>query len=189
MPRGADVETAPAGQSPAGGNAAAFERVYRENVRKVYAYVYARLGNHHDAEDVTEDTFLRAWGAFARYEERGLPIVVWLLRIATNCVVDFRRKRRPQGLSPLEEALSQPEPSPGPQELAEVGQTREQLRSLLQRLPPDYQQVIVLRYWAGLDSKEMAQAMGRSEGAVKALLYRATKALREMVAGQGPETL
>jgi len=133
------------------------------------------------AEDVTSETFRQAFQKLSRFQWRGVPFSSWLFRIAANAATDLGRRRgRQVPLGALPE-----EPADPSNELAQV-EERVQLFGLVDRLPVDQRRVIVLRFARGERVKEIAQAMGRSEGAVKQLQFRALESLRAWM-GEGHE--
>lgn len=166
----------------------AFGKLYQKYVGKIYNYVYARIGNREDAEDLTARTFYRALRNIGSYKERGLPFLAWLYRIAHNVVANwFRdnkvRRRRGEiflGWETVESRLRE-----CPEARTQVNEEREALFAAIKRLPPDYQQLLVLKLLEGMSNTEIGQVMGRSVGAIKSLYFRALIALREDLEKQG----
>jgi RNA polymerase sigma-70 factor (ECF subfamily) len=160
-----------------------FTELYREHLRDVYSYAYYRVGNHHDAEDITEQTFLQAYRHFerARRESDGRPLRPWLIRIAHNLAANhFRdRSRRPQ--SPLEES----EPTLAALvDTARVVEGRAELQRVLRgvaKLPDDRREALIMRFALAMDNREIARAMGKSDGATKVLLHRAIRQLEQIL--------
>jgi RNA polymerase sigma-70 factor, ECF subfamily len=160
----------------------AFSDLYREHLRDVYSYAYYRVGNHHDAEDLTEQTFLQAYRHFerARRESDGRPLRPWLIRIAHNLASNFHRdrSRRPTA------ALDSVEPISAPHGTEQVVEGRERLQHVfegLTRLPDDRRDALVMRFALGMDNREIARALGRTDGATKVLIHRAIKQLEEVM--------
>jgi RNA polymerase sigma-70 factor, ECF subfamily len=158
----------------------AFEELYRTHLRDVYSYAYYRVGNHHDAEDVTEQAFLQAYRHFerARRESNGRPLRPWLIRIAHNLASNYHRdrSRRPEA------ALEAVEPPSDPHGTEQIVEGREELRLVidrLDRLPDDRRDALIMRFALGMSNREIARALGRSDGATKVLLHRAIKQLEE----------
>jgi RNA polymerase sigma-70 factor (ECF subfamily) len=156
----------------------AFTELYRSHVRDVYSYAYYRCGNHHDAEDLTEQTFLQAYRHFerAQKESHGRPLRPWLIRIAHNLAANYYRDRSRKPQTNLEDAGILAEPH----ETAELVEGREELERVLegvQRLPDDRREALIMRFALGMDNKEIAGAMGKTEGATKVLLHRAIRQL------------
>lgn len=159
-------------------NSDAFGELYSRYYSRVYAYVYSRTSNRENAEDITSDTFLLAFEKLDRYEWRNLPFGAWLFRIASNQVAMYYRKARPS-LDIEDVVLWDTEPTPEAEAISAA--SAQEVRSAVQVLNQDQQRAIRLRYDLGLRNREIATAMGRSEGAVKLLLHRATSALRSQV--------
>jgi RNA polymerase sigma-70 factor (ECF subfamily) len=158
----------------------AFEQLYREHLRDVYSYAYYRVGNQHDAEDLTEQAFLQAYRHFdrARRESAGRPLRPWLIRIAHNLALNYYRDRSRRPQTPLESA----EPLAARHGTEAIAEGREELRQVmdkLQHLPDDRRDALIMRFALGMDNREIARALGRSDGATKVLIHRAIKQLEE----------
>ena len=158
----------------------AFEDLYREHLRDVYSYCYYRIGNHHDAEDLTEQTFLQAYRHFerARRESDGRPLRPWLIRIAHNLAANYHRdrSRRPTA------ALDNVEPVEHPHGTERVVEGRERMRAVMagmEELSDDRREALIMRFSLGMSNREIARALGRSDGATKVLIHRAIKQLEE----------
>jgi RNA polymerase sigma-70 factor (ECF subfamily) len=157
-----------------------FTELYRAHLRDVYSYSYYRIGNHHDAEDLTEQTFLQAYRHFERAlaESNGRPLRPWLIRIAHNLAANYYRDRSRRPQTQLEDAavLS------APHDTEEVVEGREEVQEVLEgvaNLPDDRREALIMRFALGMDNREIARALGRSEGATKVLLHRAIKQLEQ----------
>src|SRR5215211_7592370 len=157
-----------------------FSDLYRLHLRDVYSYAYYRIGNHHDAEDLTEQTFLQAYRHFERAlaESEGRPLRPWLIRIAHNLAANYYRDRSRRPQTQLEDAavLSAPHAT------EEVVEGREEVKEVLAgvaNLPDDRREALIMRFALGMDNREIARALGRSEGATKVLLHRAIKQLEQ----------
>lgn len=161
------------------GQADAYGELYERHVSAVYRFLYARLDNRMDAEDFTEEVFLRAWNSLSSYNERGIPFVAYLLIVARNVLIDhYRRNGRSPQHVPIEDIqLSDPEPEPG--EVMTIKIKHDELRQVLEQLREDYQEVLILRFLNDLSPHETAQVMNRSTGAVRVLQHRAISALRK----------
>ena len=155
---------------------AAFAALYRRYVERVYGYCFYLLGDHHDAEDATERTFLAALGAIDRFRDDGATFRAWLFRIAHNELANSLRQRRRRRTTPLEDG---PEPmdDADPARLVGVAEDARRLRSAVSRLSDDRRQVVVLRFVDGLSAREIGVVLGRSEGAVRVLQHRALRDL------------
>jgi RNA polymerase sigma-70 factor, ECF subfamily len=167
-----------------------FEQLYRDHLRDVYSYSYYRIGNHHDAEDLTEQTFLQAYRHFdrAQRESDGRPLRPWLIRIAHNLAANYHRDkaRRPTA------ALDNVEPPMHPHGTVRVAEGRERMRQViagLENLNDDRREALIMRFSLGMSNREIARALGRSDGATKVLIHRSIKQLEEELeaAGAGDE--
>lgn len=157
-------------------DAAAFAQLYEAYFDRIYRYFVVRVGNTWEAEDLTEQVFLRALESIQSYQWRGISFGAWLFRIAHNLVVDSLRRKSP-GAAPLPAA----ETIPGEDDLEDTVDLNlriEELLKVLPRLTNDQRQVIALRFGAGLPIAEAARVMDKSEGAIKALQYSALASLR-----------
>jgi RNA polymerase sigma-70 factor (ECF subfamily) len=160
----------------------AFEELYRAHLRDVYSYAYYRVGNHHDAEDVTEQAFLQAYRHFerARRESDGRPLRPWLIRIAHNLASNYHRDRarRPEA------ALDAVEPPSHPHGTEQIVEGREELRLVIDRLddlPEERREALIMRFALDMSNTEIARAMGKSDGATKVLIHRAIRQLEELM--------
>jgi RNA polymerase sigma-70 factor (ECF subfamily) len=162
---------------------AEFSELYRAHLRDVYSYAYYRVGNHHDAEDLTEQTFLQAYRHFERAvdESHGRPLRPWLIRIAHNLAANLYRDRarKPQTNIDDSETLRTVHTT------EDLVEGRDELARILEgvkELPDDRREALIMRFALGMDNREIARAMGRSDGATKVLLHRAIRQLEEIVA-------
>jgi RNA polymerase sigma-70 factor (ECF subfamily) len=158
----------------------AFEDFYRAHLRDVYSYAYYRVGNHHDAEDLTEQAFLQAYRHFdrARRESDGRPLRPWLIRIAHNLASNYYRDRSRRPQTPLDSA----DPIATRHDTEQIAAGREELRQVmanLETLSDDRREALIMRFALGMDNREIARALGRSDGATKVLIHRAIKQLQE----------
>jgi RNA polymerase sigma-70 factor (ECF subfamily) len=157
-----------------------FTELYSTHLRDVYSYAYYRTGNHHDAEDLTEQTFLQAYRHFERAlaESNGRPLRPWLIRIAHNLAANYYRDRSRRPQTQLEDAAIISDPH----ETADLVEEREELETVLAgvaNLADDRREALIMRFALGMDNKEIARALGRSEGATKVLIHRAIKQLEQ----------
>ncbi len=158
----------------------AFEELYRAHLRDVYSYAYYRVGNHHDAEDLTEQAFLQAYRHFerAQRESNGRPLRPWLIRIAHNLASNYHRDRARHPST----ALDAVEPPSHPHGTEQIVEGREELRLVMERLdrlPDDRRDALIMRFALGMSNREIARALGRTDGATKVLLHRSIKQLDE----------
>ena len=164
----------------------AFSELYRAHLRDVYSYAYYRVGNHHDAEDLTEQAFLQAYRHFerAQRESDGRPLRPWLIRIAHNLASNYHRDRARKPTANIEAV----EPPAHPHETERVVEGREDLREVLKRLddlPEDRREALIMRFALGMSNREIARALGRTDGATKVLIHRAIKQLEELITDDG----
>jgi RNA polymerase sigma-70 factor, ECF subfamily len=149
-----------------------FADLYTAHFDRVYAFIARRVPGRLDAQDLTSDVFQQALANLARYEWRGVPFAAWLYRIAANAVADHHaRTARTRALPPAED--------PGPPQGFGEAERRASLYRAVRALPNDQRRVIELRFAEDRSTAEIAAALGRSEGAVKQLQFRAIKALRQ----------
>ena len=162
---------------------AEFSELYRAHLKDVYSYAYYRVGNHHDAEDLTEQTFLQAYRHYERAvaESDGRPLRPWLIRIAHNLAANLYRDRSRKPQTPIEDS----ETLRTPHTTEDLVEGRDELARILEGvkdLPDDRREALIMRFALGMDNREIARAMGRTDGATKVLLHRAIKQLEEIVA-------
>ncbi|HEY59595.1 MAG TPA: sigma-70 family RNA polymerase sigma factor [Anaerolineae bacterium] len=154
------------------GDLEAFSFLYKENVQKIYNYIFYRIGNVYDAEDLTARVFQRALKHIPNYKKKGVPFSAWLYRIAHNLVANWHRDNSRKKEVPINENIrrfysgEQPEPA-----LLQT-QEMEELLVVIRNISSDRQLLIVLKYVEKLTNAEIARIMGRSEGAVKSLYHR-----------------
>ena len=162
------------------GDEAALAELYNLYFPRVYRYILARMGNPFDAEDLTEEVFLRVLDAIGRFQWREAPFSAWLFRIAHNAVISQRRKEGARGRSsPLSEAL--PVDSQGPEEMVANRLALNEVMKAADTLPEAQRRVVGYRFAAGLTVAETARAMGKGEGNVKVIQHKAIAKLREML--------
>ncbi len=159
-----------------------FSDLYRAHLRDVYSYSYYRVGNHHDAEDLTEQTFLQAYRHFERAlsESNGRPLRPWLIRIAHNLAANLYRDRSRKPQTHIDDD-SQYRALHTTEDLVEG---RDELRRILEgveQLPTDRREALIMRFALGMDNREIARAMDRTDGATKVLIHRAIKQLEGIV--------
>ena len=160
------------------GDAEAFGMLYEQYAEMIFRYIYSHLENRLDAEDLTEDIFIRAWRSLPQYDERGLPFSAFLFRIARNSLIDFYRQKKPlQSLDEIEIQSNQV----GPEEVVELTFENLDLRDTIAQLREDYRNVVIFRFLSGLSPEETAQVMQRSVGAVRVLQHRALSMLKDLL--------
>ncbi len=151
--------------------------LYRRYLDRVYAYAFYQLGDHHDAEDATERTFLGALRAIARYRDQGSTFRAWLFRIAHNCVANVHRSRARRRTESLPDEPAWPAPNADPATLVNRADELHALMRAVAELPGDRRQVILLRFVDELSAVEVGEVLGRSPGAVRVLQHRALRDL------------
>lgn len=165
------------------GDAEAFSALYLLHLDPIYRYIYYRIGDALEAEDLTENVFLKAWGGIDTYEQQGLSLCAWLYRIAHNVVVDHYRTNR-EGLSLDGELATLAEESLGPEEMVLKIEEIGELGRAISRLPEEQQHVLVLRFIEQLTHAQVGEILGKSETACRVLQHRALIALKRIL-GRG----
>jgi RNA polymerase sigma-70 factor (ECF subfamily) len=162
------------------GDRAALEELYLIHFDRIYSYLHVSVGNRHDAEDLTTQTFLRMLESIGKFRWQWAPFSAWLFRIAHNLAMDhFRANRRWQP----EEVV--PEPEPDETTSAEAGAFeaigRRSMLELIDDLSPEQQQVLTLKFVFNFANAEAATILGKSEGAIKSLQHRALASLQKQL--------
>jgi len=163
------------------GDTEAFGELYERYAARVFRFLYSHMDNRLDAEDLTEDVFLRAWKSLPNYREQGVPFLAFLFRVARNALIDHYRRAAGTKQDVSLEDLPLHDRAPGPVEVVMANLEHSKLRQTLDQLREDYRTVLVLRFLGELSPEETAQAMGRSSGAVRVLQHRALAALRTIM--------
>ncbi len=162
------------------GDRNAFAQLYEKHFDRIYRYVYLRLGNRTETEDLTQEVFIRALEAIGSYKWRSSPFAAWLYRIAHNQVVDYFRKHSKVDKVPLEDdnvLIGKSDPAFTAENELEI----ERMINGINRLTPAQRDVISLRFGAQLSIAEAAKTLGKNEGTVKALQYNGIMALKKML--------
>lgn len=161
----------------------AFTELYRAHSRDVYSFLYYRLGNHHDAEDVSEQVFLQAYRHLpkALSESKGRSLRPWLIRIAQNLAINLYRDRSRKPQSPLD-AAGEFAANHDTEDLALAREELAQVFAKVAELSDDRREALIMRFALGMDNGEIARAMGKTEGATKVLLHRAVKQVEQALA-------
>lgn len=170
----------------------ALAEIYERYAEPIYRYLFRYLGDAAHAEDLTGEVFLRLLQALRTQRGPRERLDAWLYRVAHNLAMDWFRQRRKQGNLSLDEhsdSLEREEVSGErheelPWRVLVKNQEEEQLRAALRRLTPEQQQVLLLRFGEGLKPAEVGALMGKSEGAIKVLQYRAVRRLKKLLAGE-----
>jgi RNA polymerase sigma-70 factor (ECF subfamily) len=153
----------------------AWAELYRRHAEQVYAYIYYRVGDQHQAEDLAADVFVKALAGIQGYAYRGTPVLAWLYRIAHNVTVDYRKlAARRSG----RHASAEPEDIEEREDALQALTDRRDMLAAISALTEDQQHVVILRFYHGMSNAEVAHVIGTPEGAVKALQTRALRSLR-----------
>ncbi len=161
----------------------AFAELYDLYVDKIYNYVYYKVGNTAEAEDLTAQVFTRAWEAIGSYQWQGHSFSPWLFRIAHNLVVDYHRARRPTVVLDALEThpnLSNTDEN-RPEQVLQSMMTMERIREAIDQLTEEQQTVIILRFIEGYSTADIAEIMGKQRGAIRGLQFRGLAALRKIL--------
>ncbi len=161
------------------GDAWAFGLIFDHYHEAVYRFIASRVHRPTDAEDLTQLVFVKALEALPRYESRGIPFGGWLFRLARNAVVDFTRTRHEH--ADLDAVAYRGTHDPGPEDVAMLRQDLDRVEVALAALTADQREAIALRFFAGLSAREAAEVMGRQEGTIRGLQFRAIAALRRQL--------
>ena len=167
----------------AGGDPSAFQALVERHRSMVYRVAYQFAGNHHDAEDIAQDVFIKVYRSLDRFRQDA-PLTSWMYRIVMNACIDHRRRQRsaiaaPFGDEAEQRMLNTPEDTPGPEERAYAGELGQVLESEIGRLPNGQRVVFVMRHHQGMKLCEIADALGLAEGTVKRQLHAAVHRLRQ----------
>lgn len=152
-----------------------FAEIYEKNFERVYAFIVRRVGNRHEAEDLTAEVFQHALANLTRFEWRGVPFAVWLYRIAANAMADRWRRLSKESADPATDDLDH-------SKWKEI-ERRAMLFQLVDQLPADQRSVIIKRFVDQKSIREVAQEFGKSKGAIKQLQLRALENLRARAGG------
>src|SRR5690606_18500584 len=161
--------------------------LYELHVDRVYAYIYHRVGNVQDAEDLTARTFYRALDSLDSYEDRGAPFSAWLFRIAHNLVANHHRDRSRRRFLSLDRLWFHSEEGNSPQQQLEQEETHAALWSAINRLPEERRNLLLFKFGSQLSNLEIGQMMNKSESAIKSLYFRTLAALRKDLEARSEE--
>ncbi len=163
----------------ASGDAEAFGYLYDIYADRIYRHIYYRTNNVDDSRDMTQEVFTRAWRKLPAYKRTGTPFLGWLFTISHNRVIDYYRTRKDQVY--LDNETSRGGQEKNPEELAESGFTRDEVRRAIRQLSGEQQQVILMSFIEGLEYSEIALALHKSEGNIRVILHRGLKKMREIL--------
>jgi RNA polymerase sigma-70 factor (ECF subfamily) len=154
--------------------------LYEEYYDRIARYACVHIGDRFDAEDIAGEVFLKALKSLDSYQERGVPMQAWLFKIAHNLVVDYLRKKDKVKMQPI--LMDLPDTHDDPMKLAENNIEMERVARAMQELTPEQYEVVGLRFLGGLSSKEVAQIMKKSDGAIREMQRAAIVKLRVVLA-------
>src|SRR6266498_4731319 len=165
------------------GDRNALEELYLIHFDRIYSYLHMSVGNRHDAEDLTTQTFLKMLESIGRFRWQSAPFSAWLFRIAHNLAMDhFRARRRWQPEEEVPEPAGSEEPSAELQAMQSIG--RQSMLELIQDLSPEQQQVLTLKFVFNFANADVATILEKTEGAIKSLQHRALASLQKQIAQQ-----
>jgi RNA polymerase sigma-70 factor, ECF subfamily len=164
-----------------GGDRDALEELYLIHFDRIYGYLHMTVGNRHDAEDLTTQTFLKMLESIGRFQFRSAPFSAWLFRIAHNLAMDhFRASRRIQLEEEVPEPVDDAEVSAEVEAFKSIG--RASMLDMIEDLSPEQRQVLTLKFVFDFSNVDVATILGKTEGAVKSLQHRALVALQKRLA-------
>ena len=150
--------------------------------QQIFRFIYWQVSNKEQAEDLNQEVFLKAWKNIEKYQERNCPFSSWLYRIARNTVIDFYRTQKK--VYPIEDEIFFSEGNDlkgNPKKIAETKIEVERVKKVLNSLPSNQREIIVLKFIEGFSNKEIAKILKKSEGAIRILQYRAIKNLKKIL--------
>ena len=160
-------------------NEARLASLYDEYYGKIAHYAFVRIGNRTEAEDIAGEVFLKALESLESYKERGIPMQAWLFRIAHNLVVDHLRKMAKHKIVPIDTV--QVEADADPVTLTDKKIELERMTGAMEQLTPEQREVLRLRFFGGLTSKEAGSILNKSDGAVREMQRAAVEKLRRLL--------
>jgi RNA polymerase sigma-70 factor (ECF subfamily) len=165
------------------GNVEAFAALYACYLEQIYRYIYYRVADEADAEDLTEEVFVRAWEALPGFELKQHPLKSWLYRIAHNLVIDHQRRRKPVPM-PEGDTLVTASSAAIPEESVMLAHDAAVLVAAIKELDEEEQQVVILRFVEDLTHKEVAEIIGKTEGASRVIQHRALHKLKRVLSSR-----
>lgn len=163
------------------GDSEAFGELYERYAPKIFRFVYASLNNRWDAEDITEEVFIRTWRSLDSYNESGFPFSAFIYRIARNIMIDqYREDRRGEPEVSIDDHAGL-ESGHDPTDRFEQKLEHIQLLKAVQQLRKEYQEIIILRFMSELSAEEIAEITGQSIGSIRVLQHRALNALKKLL--------
>jgi RNA polymerase sigma-70 factor, ECF subfamily len=163
------------------GDRSALEELYLIHFDRIYSYLHVSVGNRHDAEDLTTQTFLKMLESIGRFRWQSAPFSAWLFRIAHNLAMDhFRARKRVQPEEEVPEPIGSEEPSAELEAMQSIG--RQSMLELIDKLSPEQQQVLTLKFVFNFPNADVAKILDKTEGAIKSLQHRALASLQKQLA-------
>lgn len=185
LPAALEAEDEPALVERARTDPAAFGQLYERYVDRVYSYIYHRVGNVQDAEDLTARTFYRALDKLDTYEDRGLPFSAWLFRIAHNLTANWHRDHKQRRFLSLDKLWGHSEAKDTPEEQITQQEEQAALLDAINRLPEERRNLLHYKFGTSLSNLEIGELMNKSESAIKSLYFRTLAALRQDLEERG----
>ena len=162
------------------GDRDALEELYLLHFDRIYSYLHVSVGNRHDAEDLTTQTFLKMLESIGRFRWQSAPFSAWLFRIAHNLAMDhFRARKRVQPEEEVPEPIGSEEPSAELEAMQSLG--RQSMLELIDKLSPEQQQVLTLKFVFNFANADVAKILDKTEGAIKSLQHRALASLQKQL--------
>jgi RNA polymerase sigma-70 factor (ECF subfamily) len=161
------------------GDGDAFGRLYDMHVNRVYRHIYYRVSNNADAEDLTQQVFIKAWQAIGRYKKTASPFLAWLIKISHNLVIDFYRLKKVETANNYNNIVSELETDPV--YIIETRLNQQKIRKAISQLRGDQQQVVLMRFIEDFSYPEIAAVLGKSEGAIRVILHRGLAKLKTIL--------
>ena len=163
------------------GDREALEELYLIHFDRIYSYLHVSVGNRHDAEDLTTQTFLKMLEKIGSFKWQSAPFSAWLFRIAHNLAMDhFRARKRVQPEEEVPEPAGSEEPSAELEAMKSIG--RQSMIELIDKLSPEQQQVLTLKFVFNFPNADVAKILDKTEGAIKSLQHRALASLQKQLA-------
>src|SRR6266581_1616764 len=162
------------------GDRDALEELYLIHFDRIYSYLHVSVSNRHDAEDLTTQTFLKMLESIGRFRWQSAPFSAWLFRIAHNLAMDhFRARKRVQPEEEVPEPIGSEEPSAELEAMQSIG--RQSMLELIEKLSPEQQQVLTLKFVFNFPNADVAKILDKTEGAIKSLQHRALASLQKQI--------
>lgn len=162
------------------GEVGCFGLLYDHYLPQIYRFIYLKVGSKHETEDLTHEVFLSAWQSLPDYRSRGFPFSSWLYQIARNKVIDYYRTKKSQvQLDAVDESSFQLASSV--EKDVDITLEMTKVQAAIKKLKSDQQDVLLMRFIEDMSHKEIAEAVGKSEGAVRLIQHRALEQLRELL--------